>query len=48
MRGMGGRGNLMLKPDERKKLLEDKRGNLDIETKLRCTRKIVRNPEAKS
>ena len=31
---MGGRGNLMLKPDARKKLLKDKGGSLDIESKL--------------
>ena len=46
---MGGRGNLLLKPDARKKLLKDKGGSLDIESKLlRRMQKIVKNPKAKS
>ena len=38
----------ILKPDERKKLLRDKGGSLDIETKLRCMQKVVKRPEVKS
>ena len=36
-----------MKPDERKKLLRDKGGSLDIETKLKCMQKFVKRPEGK-
>ena len=41
-------GSWILKPDERKKLLRDKGGSLDIETQVRCMQKVVERPEGKS
>jgi len=37
-----------LKSDEHKKLLRDKGGSLDFDTKLRCMQKVVKRPEVKS
>ena len=41
-------GSWILKPDERKKLLRDKGGSLDIETQVRCMQKVVERPEGKA
>ena len=36
-----------MKSDEHKKLLRNKGGSLDFDTKLRCMQKVVKRPEVK-